>query len=459
MLRRPERIAPAEIEKPGIFHEKAIVIFWSIAVWLVVMNTTMFNVALPSVAKEFDLSPTAASWIVTGYSIVFGIASITYSRLTDYLSIRKLALFGTLLMGVSSLLGYFSDHFILLMAARILQAVGAASFPGLGLVLFSRYIPAERRGRAMSAIASSVSLGFGLGPLVGGVLTQFLGWNYLFVLTGLVLFTIPFFQKHLPRENDKAVRFDIVGSCLVAVGTTGLLLFVTTFSLWLLALGLVAIGLLWWHVHRVPIPFIQPEILRNKAFTQLIAIGFAGYFINFATLFCMPIMLAQIFHLSSMEIGLIIFPGAIIAATATKKIGALIDRFGNDIVLRGGIILILLSVVLFSTVSSYSMYMILFSYLFMSLGFSSLVASNSNELSLTLASEHVGAGMGMNQLVSFFGGAFGVGVTSMLMVLQKGMEAASIFHNIYAGLCILPLVSFYLLRKYVESKKIRIMAS
>lgn len=441
------------------FPEKVIVMFWCIAVWLVVMNTTMFNVALPSLSNEFALTPTAASWIVTGYSIVFGISSITYSRLTDFLSIRKLVLFGILLMGVSSLLGYFAHHYVLLMAARILQAVGAASFPGLGMVLFSRYIPAERRGRAMSAIASSVSLGFGLGPLVGGALTQFLGWNYLFVLTGLVLFTMPFFQKHLPAEHDKSVRFDFFGSLLVALGTTGLLLFVTTFSPWLLALGLGAVGLLWRHVHRVQTPFIQPEILRNKAFTQLIGIGFAGYFINFATLFCLPIMLAQIFHLSSMEIGLVIFPGAIIAATATKKIGALIDQYGNVVVLRGGILLILLSVVLFSTVSSLSVYMIVFSYLFMNLGFSALVASNSNELSLTLVKKHVGAGMGINQLVSFFGGAFGVGVTSMLMVVQKGMGAGSVFQNIYAGLCILPLVSFYLLRKYVESKKVQIVAS
>ncbi|WP_148505178.1 MFS transporter [Paenibacillus beijingensis] len=240
--------ATSEIEinkkREKTFNEKVIVPFWSLAALLVVMNTTMFNVALPNVANEFSLTPTVASWIVTAYSVVFGIATITYSRLTDYLPIRKMVLFGALLLGISSLLGYFAHHFILLLAARILQAVGAASFPGLGYVLFSRYIPSERRGSAMAAIASGTSLGFGLGPVIGGALTQFLGWNYLFVLTGLVLLTIPFFHHYVPQEQKKSVHFDLLGSILVAAGITGLLLFVTTFALWALFMGLAAAGLL-----------------------------------------------------------------------------------------------------------------------------------------------------------------------------------------------------------------------
>lgn len=432
------------------FNEKLIVPFWSLAALLVVMNTTMFNVALPRVAHEFSLTPTIASWIVTAYSIVFGISTITYSRLTDYLPIRQMVLFGALLLGISSFLGYFAHHFFLLLVARIFQAVGAASFPGLGLVLFSRYIPIERRGSAMSAIASSTSLGFGLGPVIGGTLTQFLGWNFLFVLTGAVLLIIPIFNRHVPQEEKKSIHFDITGTILVAVGITGLMLFVTTFALWPLFISLAAMGLLWRHIHQIRSPFIHPELLRKKGFTQLITISFAAYFIHFATLFSMPIMLAQVFHRSPMEIGLTIFPGAIITAFASKKIGKALDRFGNTIVTRWGIGFLFFSVVLFAAVSSLSIYGVLISYFFMSLGFSGLTASNSNEISRYLPKEHLGAGMGMNQLGSFFGGAFGVGIAGMLIVLQKGTDMASVFQNIYIGFCVLPILSFYLLKKYGE---------
>ncbi|AHV96745.1 MFS transporter [Paenibacillus sabinae] len=430
------------------FNEKLIVPFWSLAAMLVVMNTTMFNVALPRVAHEFSLSPTVASWIVTAYSIIFGIATITYSRLTDFLPIRKMVLFGAFLLVLSSLLGYFAHTFILLMVARIFQAIGAAAFPGLGYVLFSRYIPQERRGSAMSFIASGTSLGFGLGPVVGGALTQYLGWNFLFVMTAAVLFITPIFNRHVPMEEKKSVQFDNAGSLLVAASITGLLLFVTTFALWPLLVSLITLWLLWRHINRIRSPFIHPELLRQRRFTQLLSISFTAYFINFATLFAMPILLAQVFHRSPMEIGLIIFPGAIITAFASRQIGKIIDRMGNGIVSRWGAIFLLLSVVLFATVASLSVYGVLISYFFMSLGFSSLTASNSNEISHYLSLEHMGAGMGMNQLGGFFGGAFGVGITGMLIVLQKGTDMAGVFQNIYLGLCVLPLISLYLLHKY-----------
>ncbi|WP_158453631.1 MFS transporter [Paenibacillus beijingensis] len=189
-------------------------------------------------------------------------------------------------------------------------------------------------------------------------------------------------------------------------------------------------------------------MLRQKGFTPLITISFAAYFINFATLFCMPMMLAQVYHLSPMEIGLIIFPGAITTAFASKKIGKTIDRFGNTVVTRWGIGFLLLSVVLFAAVANLSIYGVLISYFFMSLGFSGLTASNSNEISQYLPKQHLGAGLGMNQLASFFGGAFGVGVTGMLIVLQQGADMAGAFQNIYFGLSVLPLLSFILLKKY-----------
>ncbi|MDT3427059.1 DHA2 family metal-tetracycline-proton antiporter-like MFS transporter [Paenibacillus forsythiae] len=430
------------------FNEKWIVPFWSLAAMLVVMNTTMFNVALPRVASEFSLTPTVASWIVTAYSIVFGISTITYSRLTDFLPIRKMVLFGALLLVLSSLLGYFAHTFILLMTARIFQAIGAAAFPGLGYVLFSRYIPKERRGSAMSFIASGTSLGFGLGPVVGGALTQYLGWNFLFVMTAAVLFITPIFNRHVPMEETKSVQFDFAGSLLVAASITGLLLFVTTFAPWPLFISLITMGLLWRHINRTRSPFIHPELLRRKGFRQLLSISFTAYFIHFATLFAMPILLAQVFHRSPLEIGLIIFPGAIVTAFASRKIGKIIDRFGNGIVSRWGAGFLLLSVVLFATISSLSIYGVLISYFFMSLGFSSLTASNSNEISQYLPMEYMGAGMGMSQLVGFFGGAFGVGITGMLIALQKGTDMASVFQHIYLGLCLLPLISLYLLGKY-----------
>ena len=95
-------------EAPAAFREGLTVALWSFVVVLVVMNTTMFNVALPQVATDFALQATAASWVVVGYSIVFAIASITYSRMSDYVPIRTLMVVGQLALGAGSLLGLAS---------------------------------------------------------------------------------------------------------------------------------------------------------------------------------------------------------------------------------------------------------------------------------------------------------------------------------------------------------------
>lgn len=446
----------AQVALPGInvgkLNEKMIVALWCVAVWLVVMNTTMFNVALPSVIKGFGLSPSVASWVVTGYSIMFAVSTITYSRLSDYLPIRKLVVIGAFLMGVSSIVGYFSDSFVLLMLARIAQSLGAAVFPSVGLVLFSRYIPAERRGSAMSAIASSSALGFGMGPVIGGALTQYLGWNAVFVVTGMVLLLLPLLQRYIPMEEGKSVRIDYMGGLLIAMGITGLLLYLTTFTYLPLLVGIVGLGWFWRHIHRVELPFIQPQVIRNRAFTKLLTIGFVAFFLNFATLFCMPIMLTQMFGLDSLQTGLFIFPGAIVAAALTRPIGRAIEQYGTVAVIRIGLTFLMLSVVLFAVLSGLSPYGIMGSYLLMSVGFSILIASLSTETAIILPREHVGSGMGLNQLVSFFGGAFGIGITGTLLAYQKHLDPARIFLQVYLVMGVLMLIAIGMYLRYCKQK-------
>ncbi|HBS45414.1 MAG TPA: MFS transporter, partial [Paenibacillus sp.] len=144
-------------------REGLLTLLFSIAVVLVIMNTAMFNLALPDVTEAFGITAASASWIVTGYSIMFSIASITYSRLSDFLPIRRLLVIGLLTLGFAAVAGFFSTNFIFLLIVRILQASGAGAVMSLSLVLFTRYVPQARRGKAMATIMSAVSLGLGLG--------------------------------------------------------------------------------------------------------------------------------------------------------------------------------------------------------------------------------------------------------------------------------------------------------
>lgn len=439
------------VEQP-VLQESRVILFWSITVWLVVMNTTMFNVALPSVLRELSLSSSTASWIVSGYSIVFAIATLTYSRLSDFLPIRRLLTIGLSLLAISSIIGFLSKDFYMLLVARLLQAAGAGAVPGLAMVLAGRYIPISRRGKAMAFISSAASLGFGLGPVIGGMITQYLGWHYLFVVTGFVLLLLPIFRRLLPYEEVQKGKFDIIGSILIGVGVTGLLLYLSSFSLPILVGSILILGWLWWHIHRIPMPFIQPALLKNSQFTKLLFIGFGAFVTHFSSLFLMPIMLSVIFEKEPATIGLLIFPGAILSAIAAQFIGRLIDRFGNMPLILFGESFLIVATLSFAFFGALSPYAILFTYMFMSTGFSALTSSISNEISRILDKKQLGAGMGIAQLVQFFGGAFGVALTGLLLVWQSGISVEAAYRNIFIGLTLLLSLTLAVFLHYRKNK-------
>ncbi|MGD7054586.1 MFS transporter [Sutcliffiella horikoshii] len=441
-----------ELEQP-VIEENKIILIWSATVWLVVMNTTMFNVALPSVLSELSLSSSTASWIVSGYSIVFAISTLTYSRLSDFLPIRKLLSIGLALLAISSIIGFFSQDFVWLLAARLLQAAGAGAVPGLAMVLAGRYIPISRRGKAMAFISSAASLGFGLGPVIGGLITQYLGWHYLFVVTGFVLLLLPLFRKLLPHEETQKIKFDYLGGLLIGTGVTGLLLYLSTFKLPILLVSIAALLWLWRHIHKVSTPFIQPALLKNKQFVKLLGIGFGAFVSHFSALFLMPIMLAVIFSKEPATIGLLIFPGAILSAIAAQFIGRFIDRFGNIPLILFGQAFLIISTLSFGMLGNLSPFVILVTYMFMSTGFSALTSSISNEISRILDKSELGAGMGIAQLVQFFGGAFGVALTGLLIVWQGDLPVEEIYRNIFLGVTGLLLLTSVVFYQYRRSKR------
>lgn len=433
-------------------QENKIVFIWSFIVWLVVMNTTMFNVALPSVLTDLSLTSSTASWIVSGYSIVFAIATLTFSRLSDYIPISRLLLIGLSILGVASVIGFFANSYPLLLTTRVLQAAGAGAVPGLAMVLAGRYIPINRRGKAMALIASASSLGFGLGPVIGGAITQYLGWNYLFAVTGLVVLFIPLLQRLLPKEEIKKVKFDTLGGCLTAAGVTGVLLFLSTFSYIILFSSMIILWLMWRHINKVKMPFIQPKLLKEKQYLKLLFIGFVAFVTHFSTLFLMPIILTDVFGKDPAEVGMMIFPGAILSAVAAQFIGRLIDRFGNGPLILFGQLFLFIATVLFTLLSTKSPYFILLTYMFMSTGFSALTSSVANEVSRILPTEEIGTGMGMTQLIQFFGGAFGVTLTGILITIQDGLAVDLIYRNIFGGLAFLVTLAIMLFHFYIKAR-------
>lgn len=412
--------------RPSMGHFKTVFLL-SASILIVVMNTTMFNIALPNILREFSLQPSEGAWIVSGYSIVLAIFTITFTRLSDYIPIRNLLTIGILIFSSASIIGFFSGSYLVLLIARLCQAAGAAAIPGLSMVFAGRYIPMKRRGSAFALIASATSLGFGLGPVTGGLVTDYLTWNYLFIVTVLVFFVIPALFKMMPTEPTTRGSFDVLGALLSGTSVTLLLLYASTFTTWYLLGGLLTAASLWLRINRTHTPFIQPEIIKNRHYRRIVFMSYIGFTLHFAILFLMPIMLEQVYARGAAAIGFIIFPGAMLSAVAAIYVGRLIDAYGNIRILLLSQVLLMISALVFFFFAGITHYGIMVAYMFTSFGFSSLSSSSTNEVSRILPSEQIGAGIGLKQQTQFIGSASGSVLAGILLEVYSQPYTAAEF--------------------------------
>ncbi|MDR6552052.1 MFS transporter [Paenibacillus qinlingensis] len=434
-------------------NDKIVMPVWTVGLFIVVMNTTMFNVSIPSIIQDLHITADLGAWVISSYSIGYALSTVLYSRLSDVLPIRKLLTVGLIILGLSSVFGLFAREFHTLLAARILQSAGSGVMAGLGLVLASRYIPLERRGSAIAMISAGSAMAFGLGPIVGGFISEYWGWNGLFAITCLVLVILPILLRLLPKEQPVAFRFDICGALLTVVNAASLLLAVTQISGVWLAISALSFGVHVWHLRRASDTFINPLLLANPAYRKLVVIGFCILVLNLGNLFLMPLILAKVFNQSAMTIGLTIAPGAILSAFLTRFVGRWIDRFGNMRFLLIGHGLLTLVMIAFSLLIGASPLVILIGYLCFSPAFSATVSSLNNETSRILPKPLIGSGMGLLQLIQFFGGAMSVAICGILLEIQENTPLLQSYKHVYGLLIVVGVCSVGMLLWYKFSGK------
>lgn len=387
----------------------------SFIIFFSVLNGIMFNVAVPDIAEEFGLLPSTASWVMTAYIVVFAVGTLVYGKLADLHSVRMLITVGLILLNAGSLLGLLARWYPVVVAARILQACGGSAIPALAMIVATRYFPAHLRGSLLGVIASTVALAAGVGPILGGFVSGFLHWRYLFVFTLLTVFTIPTLRRHLPGESPGGKRFDRLGAALIGAGAALLLFSVTEGVPWI---ALPGGGLILWfalHIRRSGAPFVDPALFLNRRFRSALITTFLSMGTVFGMLFAVPIMLRDVNALSSDWIGLVMFPGAMVAALLGAPGGRLSDRKGSGYVAYLGMGLITAGFLLLSTFAGEAPWVITLSLVASYGGFAFIQSSLPHTVSATLPGEHAGVGMGIYNMFFFISGAFSAAAMGRLL--------------------------------------------
>lgn len=310
-----------------------------VGTFLAPLDSSIVNIALPSIAVEFNRSLSAVSWVTSAYLLTVAALLLTMGRLGDLYGLRKLYVGGLLVFGLGSLGSAMAWSLPSLVGARVVQAVGGAMMFAAGPAIVSKVFPPDRRGWALGYIALAVSAGLTTGPALGGLLLGAFGWKSIFMINVVLSVVVAALAwRLLTDECPKVGTFDVAGALLVA-GTLVLLLtgldraekFGPLSPQVLLPLGAAAVlaALFIWWERRFHAPMVDLELFASRSFSVGVGVATMAYMALFTVTFTMPFYLLKIEGLDPRAAGLLLTATPLTMAVFAPVAGRLSDRRGS----------------------------------------------------------------------------------------------------------------------------------
>ena len=316
------------------------------AAFMVVLDFSIVNVALPSVQLELGFSTTAVQWIVTAYAITFGGLLILGGRTADLFGRRRTFVAGLLVFTAASLSGGLAHDQVLLIASRAVQGIGGALVAPAALSLITTGFPAgPRRNRALGMYGATASIGFVAGQVLGGILVEFTSWRAVFLVNvpvGIVAVLLAPRLLSPDRASGGHRRMDVGGAVLITVAVAALVYAVSQTAVlgwtdppvlggFLLAVGAaVALAAL---ERRHPDPLIRPDLLRLPGLRKAAQMNLLLGLWNGGEMIVLSLYFQQVLHESPLVTGLAIAPQGAIGFTAGVSGATLARRMGVNRVL------------------------------------------------------------------------------------------------------------------------------
>ena len=302
-------------------------------------GSSMVNVALPAIMDAFSIEVNSAVWLLTVYVLCVAVLMPIFGRLGDMYGYKRIYVTGISLLSLSCLLAAVSRWFGLLIFARVLQGIGNATTLPSVMAIVTQVFPDRERGRALGFWAAMNGVAHGLGPVLGGNLTQYFGWPAVFVvLGGLGLAGTFAIWRMVPSDaRHVAHRFDVAGAATMALAALTLMLNLTqgvkfgwtstlSLGLWIAFAGLLAAFLL--AERRIEPPFVELGLFANRHYAAATGIISAQFFCLFGMQLLLPLFLVRVQGLGTGRAGLLIAPLAITAALVAPLAGRLSDALG-----------------------------------------------------------------------------------------------------------------------------------
>lgn len=397
------------------------------ATFMATLDGSIVNVALPNMSENLNVSMASIEWVVTSFLITIVATILIFGRLGDIKGKTKIFSFGVILFTLGSLLCGLTQSLLVLVIARVIQAIGASATMSTSHGIITQVFPQSERGRALGVLGTFVALGSMAGPPLGGLIVSAISWEYIFLINVPIGIIVYFFtMKVFPKSNKVTKeKFDIKGAFLFTLSTV--LLFgalvqgqtigynnLAIISAFVIAFAAFAIFV--WVEGKIEAPLLYLKIFSNSLYSISIFCAFISFVAISASNIILPFYFQDSLKLSPASTGFFMMISPIVLAVVSPFSGYLSDKIGSEILTVIGLSFASLGLFLISTLDETSSITILMTFIIIMTIGNGMFQSPNNSLVMSLVPrDKLGIAGSVNALVRNLGFVFGTSFATLLL--------------------------------------------
>jgi EmrB/QacA subfamily drug resistance transporter len=410
-------------------NKYSVLFVTTVAPFLTAFMVSSLNVAIPSIVNEFSISVVVQNWIPMVYLLPMTAFLVPLGKLADAYGGKKIFTAGVFLYTFSCLLLAISASWLQLVGFRVLQGVGSAMILATVLAIIAVVFPPEERGKVLGVNVAAIYVGFSLGPLLGGILTQQFGWRTIFLFNvpfGVITGIISFSKLENAKAKNLGEKFDLKGSIFYCAALFGLtfgfsnvyeLYGLITFVFGLLFLLIFAL----WE-RKIVDPVLDVNLFKKNV---LFALSNLAALINYGAFFTVSYLLSLYLQyvggLTPQDAGFILIAQPLVQVAFSPLAGWLSDRFEPRLVASSGMALTTAGLFFLVNLGEcVFVEYILFCLVLLGLGFSLFASPNANATMSSVNKEFYGVASATLATMRSVGSSFGVGVVKLIFALLIG---------------------------------------
>ncbi len=400
---------------------------------LAVLDGSIANVALPTIAEEFKADPAVSIWIVNGYQLAIVMALLPLSTLGERYGYRWVYLYGILLFTVASLGCVLAPSLQALTVARVVQGLGAAGLMSVNAAVLRYTVPQVKFGAAIGMNALVVAAASTAGPAISGVLLALASWRWLFAINlplGVLVLVLGW--RSLPDSDRTHDRFDVPSAVLSALAFGLVVTIIDSFGhaiAWGIVLPQVVacvLAFIWLfaRARRTARPMLPLDLLRLPIFSLSISTSVASFAAQMLAFVSLPFTFQMLYQMSPTGVGILMMPWPLAVAVVAPLAGRLADRYSSAVLGGTGLILLAVGLALLGLLPAHPAdWDIAWRMALCGAGFGLFQSPNNRTMIAAAPRERSGAASGMLSVARLMGQSIGTALVALLLA-QFGIAGA-----------------------------------